>query len=508
MKLKKYQFTSFFMAAILLTGGIASGITDVYADSATGEKVKIGYYPWEDFQEGTSDGTAKSGYSYEYIQEVASYTGWDYQYVYGEWEDLYQKLESGEIDLLAGVAYSEECAKQVSYPSYDMLNETFYIYKDSKDDSMKSGNYDSFAGKKIGTVDAQRMTSKLEEWAKDNRADIEIEYYKDISECAEDFNVGELDGFVSADNIVSSYSGITPVEIIGKEPYYLAVANDRSDLLEELNEALTQIHEQNAFYLDFLNIVGNAVKYNKPGGKIDWRDEMLYTEETGVLYKCSIADTGIGMDKEFLQHIFEPFSQEKTDARTVYQGTGLGMSIVKTLVERMDGTITIDSEPGKGSTVCITVPFKISQKSLCRENDADTNDDKPLADRKILLVEDNDLNLEIAQFILEDAGAVVVTARNGKAAVDTYMAKPSGTYDAILMDIMMPVMNGNEATEKIRRSGWADAERIPIIAVTACVEEEIHTAGMRVGINGYVMKPLNAELLIKTLSDLIQNKKQ
>lgn len=957
MKLKKYQFTSFFMAAILLTGGIASGITDVYADSATGEKVKIGYYPWEDFQEGTSDGTAKSGYSYEYIQEVASYTGWDYQYVYGEWEDLYQKLESGEIDLLAGVAYSEECAKQVSYPSYDMLNETFYIYKDSKDDSMKSGNYDSFAGKKIGTVDAQRMTSKLEEWAKDNRADIEIEYYKDISECAEDFNVGELDGFVSADNIVSSYSGITPVEIIGKEPYYLAVANDRSDLLEELNEALTQIHEQNAFYLDelrskysaessvsiflsrqeqewmeqhpeirvgylnhyipysdtdsegkvtglisdvvpaliralpgkyrpdieyvgydrhqdmldslkkgevdvvfpvggeswyaelqsyhhsapvvtssmelvhvdkydiedikkiavnrdntlqyyytiaafpdaeivmydtiekcidavkkqevdgtivnalrvfqlvhsqkgigmsplpdadercfgvtigngsllqllnhglsilgndyginhaykymsdlvpytfsdmvrdhipvvvcivtamlacaiflvwrryqkmrrvaekekeqkrllekaleqvreaseaksvflrnmshdirtplngiigildinnrcqdeklirenrqkaktsayhlldlvnnvlemsrlenekktdgnsefvseygkereetteiidfsqlirevldimsiqasnagitlthtsedngenwppvignpvhlreiFLNIVGNAVKYNKPGGKIDWRDEMLYTEETGVLYKCSIADTGIGMDKEFLQHIFEPFSQEKTDARTVYQGTGLGMSIVKTLVERMDGTITIDSEPGKGSTVCITVPFKISQKSLYRENDADTNDDKPLADRKILLVEDNDLNLEIAQFILEDAGAVVVTARNGKAAVDTYMAKPSGTYDAILMDIMMPVMNGNEATEKIRRSGWADAERIPIIAVTACVEEEIHTAGMRAGINGYVMKPLNAELLIKTLSDLIQNKKQ
>lgn len=105
----------------------------------------------------------------------------------------------------------------------------------------------------------------------------------------------------------------------------------------------------------FLNIVGNAVKYNKPGGKIDWRDEMLYMEETGVLYKCSIADTGIGMDKEFLQHIFEPFSQEKTDARTVYQGTGLGMSIVKTLVERMDGTITIDSEPGKGSTVCITV---------------------------------------------------------------------------------------------------------------------------------------------------------
>ena len=121
-------------------------------------------------------------------------------------------------------------------------------------------------------------------------------------------------------------------------------------------------------------------------------------------------------------------------------------------------------------------------------------------------MEDNDLNLEIAQFILEDAGALVVTARNGKEAVDTYMAKPSGTYDAILMDIMMPVMNGNEATEKIRRSGWADAGRIPIIAVTACVEEEIRTASARAGIDGYVTKPLNAELLIQTLSDSIQKR--
>ena len=252
MKLKKYQITVFFLLTILLAGGTAGRFTNVYADSDTEQKVKIGYYPREDFQEGTSDGTAKGGYGYEYIQEVASYTGWDYEYIYGDWEDLYQKLEDGEIDLMAGVSYSNERTAKISYPDYDMLKETFYIYKDSNDFSMKSGEYDSFAGKKIGTVDVPRMTSRLKDWAEENHADIEIEYYRDISECAKDFNAGEIDGFVSADNIVSSYTGITPVEIIGKEPYYLAVTKGRSDLLEELNAALYVIHEQNSLYLDEL----------------------------------------------------------------------------------------------------------------------------------------------------------------------------------------------------------------------------------------------------------------
>lgn len=164
------------------------------------------------------------------------------------------------------------------------------------------------------------------------------------------------------------------------------------------------------------------------------------------------------MEKEYLKHIFEPFSQEHTDARTVYQGTGLGMPIVKTLVERMGGTIEIDSVPGEGSTVYISLPFHVAE--TVREIPAtEEMEDVPLKGKRILLVEDNDLNLEIAQFLLEDAGAEVITARNGKQAVDTYMAKPSGTYDAILMDIMMPVMNGNEAARKIRWSGWQMPKR-------------------------------------------------
>ena len=927
----------------------------VSAADDEGQTVRVGYYQRKNFQEGTSDGTPKSGYAYEYLQQIASYTGWNYEYIYGEWDDLYRKLEDGDIDLLAGVAYSDERRKQISYPDYDMLKETFYIYKNSDDSSIISGDFDSYAGKKIGTVNEQRMTSSIKKWVSENNVDVEICYYKDINDCAEDFNNGKLDGYVSADNIVSSYTGITPVEMIGKEPYYLAVSKKRDDLLEKLNKTLSVIQEQNAFYLDdlrnkystessvniflsrqeqewmedhpkitvgylnnylpysdtdakgkvtgliadvvpdiiralpgkyrpgityrgfenqqemleslkngevdfvfpvggetwyaeqqeyrhsspvvtssmelvygektdrdsirriavnkdnmlqyyytidsfpdaeimkydtiedciravkrgkadgtvinalrvfqlvhsqnglnmspmqntddrcfgvaqdnnsllqllnhglsilgkdygmnhayqymgdlvtytftdfvedhialaavviililsgivvlvikryqkmresaekekeqkllledalnkareaseaktvflrnmshdirtplngiigiidinnkcqdekiirenrqkaktsayhlldlvnnvlemsrlenevsdgnktevipdygtaseatqesvnlkqlikdvmdimsvqaasagltlthetegegqehwphiignpvhireiFLNIVGNAVKYNKDNGSIDWRDELIPAEEGGVVYKCRISDTGIGMEKEYLEHIFEPFSQEHTDARTVYQGTGLGMPIVKTLIDRMGGTIEIESEAGKGSCVYITLPFRTTEvfrKIPEEENSGELS----LEGKRILLVEDNDLNLEIAQFILEDAGAEVITARDGKQAVDTYMAKPSGTYDAILMDIMMPVMNGNEAARKIRMSGWADAGKIPIIAVTACVSEENRTASSDAGINGYITKPLDAEKLIHMLVELLRNK--
>ena len=641
--LKKYRKTTGLLCLLIafVWMSLVSCPHAVNAADGTEQVVRVGYYPRKDFQEGTSDGTPKSGYAYEYLQQIASYTGWRYEYVYGEWDELYHKLEDGEIDLMAGVSYSKEREKKISYPEYDMLKETFYIYKDSNDNSIRSGDLASYAGKKLGTVNEQRMASYIKKWVSENDVDVEICYYNNITECAEDFNNGKLDGYVSADNIVSSYTGITPVELIGKEPYYLAVAKDRDDLLKDLNATLSVIQEQNAFYLDelqnkystessvniflsrqeqewmenhskitvgylnnylpysatdakgevtgliadavpdiirtlpgkyrpgvtyqgfddqqemmerlnltqliqdvmdimsvqavsaglsltheteeeqlgtwpdimgnpvqlreiFLNIVGNAVKYNKPGGKIEWKDRLTASTDRNVLYECSIADTGIGMEKEYLKHIFEPFSQEHTDARTVYQGTGLGMPIVKTLVERMGGTIEIDSVPGEGSTVYISLPFHVSE-TVQEIPATEEMEDVPLKGKRILLVEDNDLNLEIAQFLLEDAGAEVITARNGKQAVDTYMAKPSGTYDAILMDIMMPVMNGNEAAQKIRWSGWADARKIPIIAVTACASEENRTASADAGINGYLTKPLDVEKLVSTLVALIRN---
>nr|WP_295264071.1 transporter substrate-binding domain-containing protein [uncultured Blautia sp.] len=217
------------------------------------EPVKVGYYFSHNFQEGADDTSPKSGYSYEYLQKLASYTGWKYEYIYGEWDELFEKLKNGEIDLMAGVAYSEVRADQISYPDSEMLNETFYIYKDTDDSSMQCGDIDSYNGKKIGTLkDNQRMTAALEQWKARHRADIKIEYYSDITECARAFNDQQINGFVSADNVVSSYSGITPVEKIGKQPFYLCVTKEREDLLSALNMALSVINEQDALEIDEL----------------------------------------------------------------------------------------------------------------------------------------------------------------------------------------------------------------------------------------------------------------
>ena len=215
------------------------------------EKVKIGYYTAENFQEGGSDDAYKTGYGYEYIQKVADYTGWQYDYVYGSWDDLYAQLVNGEIDVMAGISYSDERSELISYPDYEMLNETFYIYKDVDDTSIKSGNLRSYAGKKVGVLaDNIKMTTALQKWLDDKHADITVVAYDSLEACADAFGKKQIDAFVSADNIVSSYTGIVPVEKIGKEPYYFCVAKKRQDLLNSLNMALAVIDEQDAIDLD------------------------------------------------------------------------------------------------------------------------------------------------------------------------------------------------------------------------------------------------------------------
>ena len=245
-----YALCSLLLPVILCLGII---FFTVNVSAEEQETVRIGYYFSNNFQEGTDDTSPKSGYSYEYLQKLASYTGWKYEYVYGEWEELFEKLINGEIDLMAGIAYSDERTGQISYPDSAMLNETFYIYKDQNDTSMQCGNISSYKGKKIGTLKSdQRMTATLKKWKEDNQADIELVYYSDITECATAFTKKEIDGFVSADNVVSSYSGITPVEKVGKQPFYLCVAKDRPDLLSELNMTVSIINEQDALDLDEL----------------------------------------------------------------------------------------------------------------------------------------------------------------------------------------------------------------------------------------------------------------
>ena len=218
-----------------------------------------------------------------------------------------------------------------------------------------------------------------------------------------------------------------------------------------------------------------------------------------MIYKCTISDTGIGMAESYIEHIFEPFSQEHNDEQSVYHGTGLGMPIVKSLVEKMNGTISISSKEKEGSTFVVTLPFDIANaeevyQANCDEAEAD------ITGMRILLVEDNELNMEIAGYLLKDAGAEADYAGNGLQAVQMFESKPAGTYDIILMDVMMPQMDGLEATRRIRSLDRADALSIPIVAMTANAFAEDVQKVREAGMNAHIAKPLDAKKVIQVLA--------
>ena len=252
----------------------------------------------------------------------------------------------------------------------------------------------------------------------------------------------------------------------------------------------------------FLNIYTNCIKYNKVGGSISTQIQCMDKTEHTLTYRWTITDTGIGMSEEFLRHIFDPFTQENTDARSVYQGTGLGMTIVKGLVEQMHGCIEVSSKEDVGSTFIITIPFEIAAPAKT-EDDADTVQDADIRGLHLLLAEDNALNAEIAQTILEDAGAVVTIVGDGQQAVDLFEKSPADTFDAILMDMMMPVMDGLTATKTIRSLDRPDAKTIPIISMTANAFAEDAEKCLAAGMNAHLAKPLDVPKLIKTISQFI-----
>ena len=248
----------------------------------------------------------------------------------------------------------------------------------------------------------------------------------------------------------------------------------------------------------FLNIYGNCIKYNKVGGKVCTKFEYLGNKDGIVTYKWIISDTGIGMSQEFVEHIFEPFAQERTDARSVYNGTGLGMSIVKALIERMDGTIEVQSKEGEDSTFILTIPFEIAnEEDLKPKQEAIV--ESGIDGLHFLLAEDNDLNAEIAELLFQDEGAAIVRARDGQQAIDTFANNAPGTFDAILMDIMMPVMDGITAAKEIRSLDRPDAKVIPIIAMTANAFEEDAKRCVEAGMNAHLSKPLQMKQVVETI---------
>ena len=253
-----------------------------------------------------------------------------------------------------------------------------------------------------------------------------------------------------------------------------------------------------------MNILSNAVKYNRENGQIYISCREIPSEQPEMpIIEFVCRDTGIGMTDEFQKHIFEPFAQEHTGSRTKFSGTGLGMPITKKLVEKMGGTITFESEKGVGTTFVIRVPFKIDPDADKREEQKEVSE-KSIKGLHILLAEDNELNMEIAEFVLQNEGADVSKAWNGQEAVELFRNSEPGEFDVILMDIMMPVMNGYEATKMIRSLDREDAKEVPIIAMTANAFTEDRIRAKEAGMDEHVAKPVDVELLKKVIHKLVK----
>ena len=252
-----------------------------------------------------------------------------------------------------------------------------------------------------------------------------------------------------------------------------------------------------------MNLLSNAVKYNRENGSIYISSRELISEQqdmTTVEFVCR--DTGMGMTDVFQKRIFEPFTQEYTGSRTKYAGTGLGMPITKKLVEKMGGTIAFESKEGEGTTFVIKIPFKIDPDVDSREEQTEVSG-KSIKGLHILLAEDNELNMEIAEFMLRNEGAIVTKAWNGQEAVEIFRKSEAGEFNVILMDIMMPVMNGYEAAKQIRFMDREDASVIPIIAMTANAFTEDRIRAKEVGMDEHIAKPVDAKLLVKVIHKLV-----
>lgn len=304
----------------------------------------------------------------------------------------------------------------------------------------------------------------------------------------------------------------TPVDIVEVTDSVLTImygylANRNLNFRTELEEFKSRYVLTDAVRVReiLVNILGNAVKFTNDGGTVTYA--VSYSEraqENFILVRYRITDTGIGMSEEFVEHIFDEFSQEDQGARTQYKGTGLGMAITKKYVDLMGGTISVESKKGVGTTFTVELPMEITDVSEVRKTDY--TDGKVNVDGlKVLLVEDNELNAEIAMVQLEELGMQITRACDGEEAVTLFADHPPGTFDIILMDVMMPKMNGYEATNSIRTlENRPDGETIPIIAMTANAFAEDVQASLDAGMNGHLSKPIVIDEVVKTILRNIQ----
>ena len=254
-----------------------------------------------------------------------------------------------------------------------------------------------------------------------------------------------------------------------------------------------------------MNLAGNAVKYNRRGGKVILYFNEISSDDTTAVFEFVCSDTGLGMSEEFQKHAFESYAREGKETTSGYSGAGLGLSIVKDIVDRMNGTIKLESKENVGTTFTVTIPLEIDHNALKEQQKKVEKPD--LSGKSVLLVEDNELNLEIAKMLLEDEKMVVTTAENGKEAVDIVSRSVPGTFDLIFMDIMMPVMDGLEAARQIRTLNRKDTKEIPIIAMTANAFQDDIRGCIDAGMNAHLAKPLDIEKMEQTICKQIRDAK-
>lgn len=252
-----------------------------------------------------------------------------------------------------------------------------------------------------------------------------------------------------------------------------------------------------------MNLFTNCVKYNKPGGSIHMQMHMLERTDAKITCQFIIEDTGLGMSEDFIKnHLFNPFEQADESPRSSYMGTGLGMSIVHQLIEQMGGTISVESKLGEGSRFTVVLPFELDRDATAAAASPQTPSD--ISGARLLVAEDNELNMEIAIFLLHDSGVQTVPVQNGRQALAAFRDSEPGSFDAILMDVMMPEMDGLEAAKAIRALDRPDAKAIPIIAMTANVFKEDREKCLAAGMNAHLSKPLDAETMKRTISEQLK----
>lgn len=300
-------------------------------------------------------------------------------------------------------------------------------------------------------------------------------------------SVFSLEELVESINVV-----IRPMAGAKKQEFQVHMKDIRHELFVGDKVRLSQI---------LINLLSNAVKYNRPGGRVVLTAKVASRTADAVTCQFGVSDTGIGMSKAFQSRMFEPFSQEQTESPSEYRGTGLGLSIVKAMIDQMGGQITVDSRKGEGTDIVWTLTFPIDREY--RETaDPEAPAELDLTGKRILAAEDNALNAEIVEMMLEEAGARVTLVDNGKALVEAFAASPAGSFDYILTDVMMPVMDGYEACRAIRAMERADAAAILIVAMTANAFSEDIRRSLDAGMNAHISKPFDVNKLKQSLAKL------